>query len=281
MEILVLMLMSGSIWKDQRRFSLKTLKNLGFGKKEFDFQINEEVEYLSDKIDEFDQKPLQVKSLIGPSVSNVISLIVFGQRYNFDHPIRKMYDSFWIIDPKDNQFNFTSFHGYFPTLVRFVASVFKSKTINSVKSLHQNITQHMKTLIKERNESYDENLKPNNFIDCYIHEIHKNEVENNFNCEFIPSLNYSDHLCPVNNADACATSFFGAGSTTTKDLLEWFCLLISSHPDIQEEMHREIVNSIGNHTIRQQDRHSMPFTEAVLAEVLRFSSSIPINLPHM
>lgn len=86
----------------------------------------------------------------------------------------------------------------------------------------------------------------------------------------------------VANADACATSFFGAGSTTTKDVLEWFCLLISSHPSVQERMHSEIVSVIGfNHDPSQQDRSMMPFTEAVLAEVLRFSSSIPINLPHM
>lgn len=179
------MLMSGSIWKGQRRFSLKTLKNLGFGKKEFDSKINEEVEYLCEKIDDYNQESLLVKSLIGPSVSNVISLIVFGQRYNFDHPIRRMFDSFWIVDPKDNQFNFTSFHGYFPKIVRFLAAVFKSETIDSVKKLHQNITQHMKELIEDRDEKYDEQIRPKNFIDCYIHEIHKNEVKSvNFNRKF-------------------------------------------------------------------------------------------------
>lgn len=190
------MLMSGSIWKDQRRFSLKTLKNLGFGKKEFDSRISEEVEYLSHKIDDYNQKPLLAKSLIGPSVSNVISLIVFGQRYNFDHPIRQMYDSFWIVNPKDNQFNFTSFHGYFPRVVRFLASVFKSQSIDSVKHLHHNITSHMKTVIKERDEKYEKLSKPSNFIDSYIHKIHKNEnldgdklEENCFNRKFFLNEN--------------------------------------------------------------------------------------------
>ena len=83
------------------------------------------------------------------------------------------------------------------------------------------------------------------------------------------------------NGRACAQAFFGAGSVTTKDMIEWVLALMAVHQDVQEVMYEEIIRVIGpNQLVSLNDRSSLPITESIITEVLRFSSMLPINIPH-
>lgn len=76
-------------------------------------------------------------------------------------------------------------------------------------------------------------------------------------------------------------SIFGAGSSTTKDLIEWFLALMAIHQDVQEEMYQEITRVIGSSkSVSLDDKNDLPITESIIYETLRYGSLIPINLPH-
>ena len=84
------------------------------------------------------------------------------------------------------------------------------------------------------------------------------------------------------NVKGCAAAFFAAGLGTTKDVLDWFCLIMVTHPEIQQKMWLEVKEVIGiERPPNQLDRIKMPYTMAVFHEVLRFACLLPINLPHM
>lgn len=56
---------------------------------------------------------------------------------------------------------------------------------------------------------------------------------------------------------------------------------MASHPDIQARVRAEIEANIGSDRLPDyEDKRSLPFTEAVMNEVYRFSSVTPLALPH-
>ncbi|ESN97253.1 hypothetical protein HELRODRAFT_102182 [Helobdella robusta] len=60
-----------------------------------------------------------------------------------------------------------------------------------------------------------------------------------------------------------------------------FINILAHYPNVQELMHREIVNVIGQgQRPSLADRPKMPYTRATLCELLRFSSISPITIPH-
>ena len=68
---------------------------------------------------------------------------------------------------------------------------------------------------------------------------------------------------------------------TSTNTLKWAILLIASHPDIQTRVRAEIEANIGLERLPgYDDRHLLPYTEAVINEVYRFSSVTPLALPH-
>lgn len=74
---------------------------------------------------------------------------------------------------------------------------------------------------------------------------------------------------------------FGAGTETTTTTLAWAILFMALHQDIQERLHREIIDIIGmTMPPKMEHRQLMPFTEACLLEVQRLGDIVPLGVPH-
>uniref|UniRef100_A0A8C5MNI2 Cytochrome P450 n=1 Tax=Leptobrachium leishanense TaxID=445787 RepID=A0A8C5MNI2_9ANUR len=67
---------------------------------------------------------------------------------------------------------------------------------------------------------------------------------------------------------------------TTTTTIRWGLLLMVKHTDIQEKVQEEIARVIGSSTPRYDHRFEMPYTTAVINEIQRFASILPMNLPH-
>ena len=83
------------------------------------------------------------------------------------------------------------------------------------------------------------------------------------------------------NLEAGILDLILAGSDTTSTSLEWALLYMIHYPDVQAKMREEIDAVIGTGRLPElADRPSMPYTEAVMQEVLRMACVAPFGLPH-
>jgi cytochrome P450 len=64
---------------------------------------------------------------------------------------------------------------------------------------------------------------------------------------------------------------FGAGSETTSSSLLFAFLYMIKHPDIQAKIQAEIDQVCAENSVTLDDRPSMPYTDAVLHEVMRYA----------
>ncbi|XP_006507902.1 vitamin D 25-hydroxylase isoform X2 [Mus musculus] len=72
-----------------------------------------------------------------------------------------------------------------------------------------------------------------------------------------------------------------AGTETTTNVLRWAILFMALYPNIQGQVHKEIDLIVGhNRRPSWEYKCKMPYTEAVLHEVLRFCNIVPLGIFH-
>ncbi|XP_077345201.1 cytochrome P450 2K1-like isoform X2 [Lithobates pipiens] len=82
------------------------------------------------------------------------------------------------------------------------------------------------------------------------------------------------------NLTVLVDNLFVAGMETTTTTLRWGLLLMMQHPDIQKKAQNEIERVIGTAQPRLEHRKQMPYTDAVVHEILRYGDIAPGSVPH-
>ncbi|XP_046853445.1 cytochrome P450 1A1-like [Xenia sp. Carnegie-2017] len=76
------------------------------------------------------------------------------------------------------------------------------------------------------------------------------------------------------------TDLYGASVDTTSTTLIWAVLYLASNLNVQERLYKEINKVVGVNSLEMNDKHRLPFLEAVVLEVLRLSTVLPLAVPH-
>jgi cytochrome P450 len=107
------------------------------------------------------------------------------------------------------------------------------------------------------------------------------------NCivERLLSLTSDPRLKQMNILEVTAKEVFTnlilAGSDTTATALTCLLLVFLHHPEVQEKMRAELDCQVGEHRLATlSDRAHTPYVQAVLLELLRFISHVPLAVPH-
>ncbi|XP_018425904.1 PREDICTED: cytochrome P450 2G1-like [Nanorana parkeri] len=158
---------NGERWQQVRRFAVSTLRNFGMGKRSMEERVQEESRHLIKAIENIGGKVHNPHTVLGRAVNNVINLVVFGRRWDYDDKTMLKYIS--IIN---NLFNFLRR----PLGVAYVAF---DSLMKHLPGPHQKVfadCEHVKSFIREEIESHRRSLdpeSPRDFIDCFLIQADK------------------------------------------------------------------------------------------------------------
>ncbi|XP_074524638.1 cytochrome P450 2J2-like [Halichoeres trimaculatus] len=254
---------NGHMWKQHRRFTLSTLRQFGLGKKSLEPVILDEFTHCLEELNHFKGKPFSPHLVINNVVSNIICSLVFGHRFEYsDQKFQKLIGCFE--EGLQCQASvWAQLHNAYPLLMR------------RLPGPHQRFLDIFKTtkdFIREELKAHKQNWDPSDqrdFIDCYLKEIQMGEEQ-------------ADNIFDEENLVACVLDLFVAGSETTSTTLRWAILYMAKYPEIQAKVQAEIDRVIGqSRQVSMKTGANLPFTEAVLHEIQRFSNIAPLAVPRM
>ncbi|XP_040848352.1 cytochrome P450 2C30-like isoform X4 [Ochotona curzoniae] len=112
---------NGELWKDTRRFTLTVLRNMGMGKKTIENRIQEEALCLVQELKKTNASPCNPSSLLFCVPCNVISSIMFQNRFDYNDPqfqtlVKHFQDSIrlfntpWVQEQQDKRSQFNMHH---------------------------------------------------------------------------------------------------------------------------------------------------------------------------
>ncbi|XP_042883981.1 cytochrome P450 2J4-like [Penaeus japonicus] len=237
---------SGDVWKNQRRFTLRSLKDLGFGRNSIEPIMQKELEDLIKTFSQTEGQKVDVGLTFNSSIINVIWAMVIGKRFSHEDArlqelvdkVNKMVQSF---NPFHPAYRYPIIKKFFPNL-----DVYKCQD-NYMRQLLEFIEIIMLALYEMKEAETEEKDSPLN-----MHHLKANIFE-----------------------------LFLAGSETTASTLWWAVYLLASNPDVQEAIQKELDQVLGPEklpTLAHMD--SLPYTTAAIYEVQRIADLVPFAVPH-
>jgi len=248
----------GKRWSSQRNFTVKHLKNFGFGKKDLEIVIQREALSLVNHLVASSSKEVEVSmSIFAVPVLNVLWEMVAGHSFKREdvevQKILKMMN--WVFTSKVFgiammmpwvRFIFPSFTGY-------------NKRLDTLKAMQEAFREE----IRRHKEDIDYD-NPRDLIDSYLIEMKEGKEK-----EF-----HEEQLIMI------GLDLMGAGADTTSATLLWVFLFLSLNPLVQQRCHQEATECLGETTMSLADLPSLNYCQATIAEVQRLSKVAISSLQH-
>ncbi|XP_046394970.1 methyl farnesoate epoxidase-like [Ischnura elegans] len=272
-EVHGILFTSGEMWKEQRRFTLRHLRDFGFGKSSMESITIEEIESVFNEIDKslIGKKPgewsktIIVHDILGPANINILWHILAGVRFNFSDPYLKKLLRFIKDNIAQAEFGGT-IEFAFPGLVKMFPYL---TNIRERYNKVQEILEFFQTHIDEHKTTHDPD-NPRDFMDVYLTEMNKRKKD--------PNSTFTDVQLREIGGD-----LFFAGYDTTFNTIVFSILYMILNPGVQKKVQEELDSVIGKDrhpSFHDRDSHLIPYNEATVMEILRSSTVVPMAVPH-
>ncbi|KAJ8378425.1 hypothetical protein AAFF_G00242400 [Aldrovandia affinis] len=252
----------GESWKTMRRFTLSTLRDFGMGRSTIADRIEDEVQKVMEIFMQHQGRPFDPIINISSAVSNIICILVFGHRFEYDDPqflrlLKLTTENVRLVTSPMVQL-----YNIFPIPAFLVNDLQKFKQ-NGMES-----RSYFRKVYQQCKAEHD-GSDARSFIDSFVTRQQEEEGKN-------PKTYFDEE-----NMVFSATNLFIAGTESTTTTIRWGLLLLMKYPHIQEKVQAEIESVIGRERPpRVDDRKNLPYTDAVLHEIQRFGNVIPNNILH-
>ncbi|XP_070109858.1 cytochrome P450 2D14 isoform X4 [Equus caballus] len=253
----------GHTWREQRRFSVSTLRNFGLGKKSLEQWVTQEASCLCAAFANQAGRPFNPDALLNKAVSNVIASLTFGRRFDYKDP-----RFLKLLDLTEDLLKEQS--GFLPQVLNAIPMFLHIPgLVAKVFPGQRAFMAQLDELVAEHRITRDPAQPPRDLTDAFQDEVQKAKGN--------PESSFND-----DNLRLVVADLFFAGMVTTSTTLAWALLLMILHPDVQRRVQQEIDEVIGQARRPEMgDQARMPFTMAVVHEVQRFADITPLGVPHM
>ncbi|EFX83937.1 hypothetical protein DAPPUDRAFT_194538 [Daphnia pulex] len=263
-----LLIVDGDFWQEQRRFTLRHLRDLGFGKTSIEDQMMGEIsDLILDITGAAKSDPdhiVDFKAIFTVSVFNILWAIIGGKRYQRDDPAFKQ-----LLANVDLFLRGGNIAQVVIPVPAFLVRLFPSlpSRLGVKDELFVPIQQFIEKSIDEHVSTRSKGDAARDFIDVYLDEMEK-QLEN-------------DSTFTKKQLIASVQDLFTAGSDTSSGTIGFMVLYMINYPTIQQKIREEIENVCGDSLPSLAHRASLPFTDAFITEVMRMSSVAPLGIPHL
>ncbi|XP_067153122.1 cytochrome P450 2U1 [Apteryx mantelli] len=252
----------GPVWKQQRKFSLSTLRHFGVGRHSLEPKIIEELKFIKEEMLKHGKDSFNPFPIIRNAVSNVICSMTFGKRFNYEDiefktMLKNMARALELsVNSSMILVNICPWLYYLPF-----------GPFRELRQTELDITAFLKKIIAQHRDTLDA-ANPRDFIDMYfLHAEEEKNKESSFNDDYLFFI---------------IGDLFIAGTDTTSNTLLWCLLYMSLYPEVQEKVHAEIEAVLGRDKVPSlAHKAQMPFTEATIMEVQRMTAVVPLSIPRM
>ncbi|XP_069473686.1 cytochrome P450 2J2-like [Ambystoma mexicanum] len=253
-------LSTGETWKQQRRFLVTALRHLGIKTRILDCRIQQEAQDMVEAFTATEGRAIHSYPIMVTAVANVISSMVFGHRFSInDDSLRKIMEATGSITQFVGSYR-GQLYNIFPQLMKHLPGFYQTlfENIDFLNNyVKQEIRAHCDTVADE----------PQDLIDLYLAQISKNKSD--------PDSGFDEA-----NMIQIVIDAFLAGTETTACILEWTLLYMVLHPEIQGMAQQELDAVLDtSHIVQYEDYERLPYTNAVIHEIQRHSSVLPMGAP--
>ncbi|KAK1333141.1 hypothetical protein QTO34_006678 [Cnephaeus nilssonii] len=202
------------------------------------------------------------------AVANVMSAACFGCRYSHeDAEFRELLSH-------NEEFGRTvgagSLVDVLPWLLRFPNPL--RTTFREFQQLNRNFSNFVLDKFLRHRESFRPGAAPRDLMDACILSVGKEAAEGSGDSaarldeDYVPST---------------VTDIFGASQDTLSTALQWLFVLFTRYPEVQARLQAELDQVVGRDRLPcLDDQPKLPYIMAFLYEAMRFSSFVPITIPH-
>ncbi|XP_041357198.1 cytochrome P450 2U1-like [Gigantopelta aegis] len=250
---------NGLIWKEQRKLALVTLKNLGMGRNILQEKIQVEITALVTELTKTKGDAIDLRHIVCTSVSNVISSMVFGKRFEFDDPKFVQF-----LKVSEESISIPIVIAFFPFLRFLPGDPFRFKHI--AHDVDRVLTDLVDTSLEDHIINYDDD-NINDFISAYIKEM-----------KAVEKLGNTKSSIDRENLRMTIWNLFIAGTETTATTIRWIVLYFLHFPEIQEKCFAEIQKVGYEREISLKDKPELPYLEATILETLRYADIVPLGI---
>ncbi|KAB7503269.1 Cytochrome P450 [Armadillidium nasatum] len=250
---------NGVLWHNNRRFTLRHLKDLGMGKSKIVSAVQYEATEFVKTMKKQAGTAAPVPEALNPAIFNVLWQMVASKRYEFDD--EELLEIHHLVQETRENIAPLMIFDFFP----WVKTVFPGFFLNFLtkKDKHTNLAKLLEFKLTNLVNDHVETLDVNNsrdFIDSYLIEMEKQKGE-------------QDSTMSIKDLVNCIADLLAGGLDTTSLTIIWAVFYLANFQEVQKKLHKEIDGVLPKGTLVTLEHKSrLPYTEAFITEVLRYSS---------
>ncbi|KAI6238712.1 (pine wood nematode) hypothetical protein [Aphelenchoides fujianensis] len=231
---------SGEIWREQRRFSLKVLRDFGLSKNRMEERVLEEFQTIFENINKDISAGVIEHDFhrhTDIATGSVINVLVNGYRFTTEGHQKEFYDLKDVTEEMMKSFAdpFLNIAATSKTVAKL--PIFRDRLAAAGRRFKK-IFDYLDGIIEEHlklNDYSNDSFEPQDYVDAWLLEARKQEAAHG----------KSHHYTRIQLVNMCFDLWF-AGQETTSATMTWALAFLIRHPEVQQKMHEELDRVIGS-----------------------------------